>query len=194
VSKTHQLKQYLKYRRKAQGRHGVHSPFVYEFTENLLRKPTSPTNLILATRRHKKLVNKILTYFGCKRILWLTNKDGETETYISIEKVADGTINLSTERFDFNRFDAYQAPELYLLDLAEPGDWTVAWQKYKNKIRPGDIILITAIHHSRAHTEAWEHLRSDSAVKLSIDLFRVGLLFFREEFKEQQHFVLKAKA
>jgi hypothetical protein len=33
----HTTFQYLKYRFRARGRHGVHSPFVYDFVENVLR-------------------------------------------------------------------------------------------------------------------------------------------------------------
>jgi len=193
VSRTHQLKEYLKYSRKASGRHGVHSPFVYELTEQLLKRRLPAANLMLATSRHKRMVNKIITYFGCKHILWITNKDGEAETYIAIEEGAGATVKLRTERFNFAEFSSYPAPELYLLDLAEPADWVTAWEKYKDRIRPDDIVLITSIHHSAAHTAAWEQVHTDDRIKLSVDLFKLGLLFFKEEFKEKQHFVLKAR-
>jgi hypothetical protein len=191
VSKSHRLKQYLQYRHKAKSRHGVHSPFVYDLTEKLLRQKASSVNLVLATSKHKKLVNKILHYFQSRHILWLADIEGGTETFISIERGANNQMDLRTERFDFEKRPSYPAPDLYLIDTADPTDWLTAWERYKHLLRPDDIILITAIHHSKAHTKSWEAIVADDAVKLSVDLFKVGLLFFKDEFKEKQHFVLK---
>ena len=192
MSKRHQLIEYIKYRRKAKSRHGVHSPFVYELTENLLKKKTVDSNLVLATNRHKKLVNKIIKYFNCRHILWLTNRDGESETYIAIEQDGSGKMRLRTERFNFSQFTSYETPDLYLIDLHNPNDWKTAWEKYRPYLRSDSIVLITSIHHSKEHTVAWEHIFTDRNVKLSIDLFKIGLLFFKDEFKETQHFVLKS--
>mgnify|MGYP007107592537 CR=1 FL=1 len=192
MSKAHQLRGYLKYRRKAMGRHGVHSPFVYELTEKFLKKKTEPANLILATSRHKKLINNIIAYFQCKHILWLTNKDGETETFISIEYETNNKIKLRTERFHFDQYTSSPQPDLYLFDLTHPSDWMNAWEKYKPHLKPNNMALISSIHHSKEHTQAWENIYSDKTVKLSVDLFKVGLLFFRKEFNEKQHFVLKS--
>jgi len=192
VSKTHQLKEYIKYRKKARGRHGVHSPFVYDLTETLLKQRSEPANLVLATSRHKRLTNSIISYFRCKHVLWLTNEDGESETYITIEEEGKGQVKLRTERFSYDSFSTYPAPELYLVDLQNPADWLSAWNKYKDHIRPDDIMLFIAPHHSKEHTAAWSAIHHDEKVKLSIDLFKAGLLFFRKEFKEQQHFVLKS--
>ena len=62
----YKLLQYLRYILVAKSRHGVHSPFVYAFIEEVLRN--TPQNHI-----RKKLV----TYFEDRRIIWLTSN---TET------------------------------------------------------------------------------------------------------------------
>jgi hypothetical protein len=38
---------------------------------------------------------------------------------------------------------------------------------------------------------AWNEIKNHSKVKITIDLFEIGLVFFREEQKEKQHYVLK---
>ncbi|OJW82133.1 MAG: hypothetical protein BGO69_16185 [Bacteroidetes bacterium 46-16] len=54
------------------------------------------------------------------------------------------------------------------------------------------ILLVPGIHKSPLHTQYWNELVADKKVRLSIDLYQAGLLLFKDEFKEKQHFILKA--
>lgn len=196
MSNAHRIREFIKHFRKARSRHGIHSPFVYEFVEKGLKKGNrdATRGLILVTSRHKKLINKIIGYFKCYNILWLTNKNGEQETFITIKIEHDNQLRLKSEQFHFDRFDDYPQPDLILFDLQEPRDWLDAWQRYQPCLQPDTIILFTGIHHTREHTQAWEEILHTSKVKLSMDLYKIGLLFFREEFKEKQHFLIKASS
>ncbi len=60
-----------------------------------------------------------------------------------------------------------------------------------SKQDPGSLIVVKNIHTNEQADRAWQQAVTDKHVKLSIDLYQVGLLFFRDEFKEKQHFVLK---
>ena len=53
------------------------------------------------------------------------------------------------------------------------------------------IIVVPNIHVDKKATMHWERAATDPHVKLSIDLYQLGLLFFKDELKEKQHFVLK---
>ena len=53
------------------------------------------------------------------------------------------------------------------------------------------ILIFDDIHWSKEMEEAWEHITSHLAVRCSIDLFSLGIIFFRQEFKERQHFKIK---
>ena len=53
------------------------------------------------------------------------------------------------------------------------------------------VVILSGIHKTAAHSKAWRNVSKHSEVRMSIDLFGIGLLLFREEFKERQHFVLK---
>lgn len=55
--------------------------------------------------------------------------------------------------------------------------------KYKH---PGSVILLDDIYWSPAMTKAWEEIKTNPEVKLSLDLFHFGIVFFREEIKEKQ--------
>jgi len=39
--------------------------------------------------------------------------------------------------------------------------------------------------------QAWETIKSNEAVRCTIDLFFIGIVFFKKEIKEKQHFVIR---
>lgn len=53
------------------------------------------------------------------------------------------------------------------------------------------LIIFDDIHWSREMEEAWEIICQSPEVRLTIDLFHFGLVFFREEFVEKQHFNIR---
>jgi hypothetical protein len=52
-------------------------------------------------------------------------------------------------------------------------------------------IIVPGIHESPQQLGLWEEWRSDARSNLSLDLWHLGLLLFREDFKAKQHFVLR---
>lgn len=53
------------------------------------------------------------------------------------------------------------------------------------------VLIFDDIHWTREMELAWKEIVAHPAVTLSIDLFFLGLVFFRTEFHEKQHFVLR---
>jgi predicted O-methyltransferase YrrM len=56
--------------------------------------------------------------------------------------------------------------------------------------RPG-ILIFDDIHWSGEMEAAWAGVKSHPAVMLTIDLFFIGLVFFSNDFKVKQHFVIR---
>ena len=50
------------------------------------------------------------------------------------------------------------------------------------------ILIFDDIHWSKEMEEAWEFIKAHPAVTLTIDLFYIGIVFFRKEQKVKQHF------
>lgn len=122
--------QYLKYKRRARSRHGIHSPYVYTFIEKVLRHT-----------RPQLLHDKLLNYFGAENVV----------------------------------------------EVADVNKWKEAVLNAKDKT----VILLKDIHSTPLHRDTWNTVHQAPSVRLSMDIYRYGILLFSEEFKEKQHFVLK---
>jgi predicted O-methyltransferase YrrM len=59
------------------------------------------------------------------------------------------------------------------------------------RMAPSSVLIFDDIHWSPDMEEAWELIRADSRVFLTIDLFFIGLVFIRNEFKIKQHFTIR---
>jgi predicted O-methyltransferase YrrM len=59
------------------------------------------------------------------------------------------------------------------------------------KANENSILVFDDIHWSKEMEEAWKEIQSDPNVTLTIDLFFVGIVFFRKEQKVQQHFTIR---
>jgi predicted O-methyltransferase YrrM len=65
------------------------------------------------------------------------------------------------------------------------------FQKIKEKTNDLSCIIFDDIHWSREMEEAWEEIKKDPQVRVSIDLFFLGIVFFRRAFLEKQDFVIR---
>ena len=52
-------------------------------------------------------------------------------------------------------------------------------------------MIFDDIHWSKEMEKAWEEIKRDPAVQYSIDIFFMGFVFFRKEFKVKQDFVMR---
>jgi predicted O-methyltransferase YrrM len=67
--------------------------------------------------------------------------------------------------------------------------------KYFNELRLAcheySVMVFDDIHWSAEMEKAWHECRTDPSVTMSLDLFFIGLLFFRTEFRVPQHFTIR---
>lgn len=59
------------------------------------------------------------------------------------------------------------------------------------KTNDQSILIFDDIHWSKEMEEAWTSIQQHSAVTLTIDLFFIGIVFFRKEQKIPQHFSIR---
>ncbi|HRG83022.1 MAG TPA: class I SAM-dependent methyltransferase [Chitinophagaceae bacterium] len=59
------------------------------------------------------------------------------------------------------------------------------------KVHNESILVFDDIHWSREMETAWEAIRQHPSVRCTIDLFFIGIVVFRQEFREKQHFTIR---
>lgn len=60
-----------------------------------------------------------------------------------------------------------------------------------SKTNNDSILVFDDIHWSTEMEAAWQTIKDHEAVRCTIDLFFIGLVLFRKEFKEKQQFVIR---
>jgi predicted O-methyltransferase YrrM len=65
------------------------------------------------------------------------------------------------------------------------------FQQLLAKTSDNSILIFDDIHWSSEMEEAWKTIRDHPSVCCSIDLFFIGIVFFRQEFREKQHFIIR---
>ena len=170
---THAFTEYLKYKRKAMGRHGTHSPFVYDLVDNALLKnihyPHSDEALQPILQQsfpahYKDAICKIALHYSCKNIACVA---------------VPGSYLITADLLWINTNDEKKWPEIFDAAVPSLGEYS--------------IVIVSNIHTTPAHTAAWQQLCNNTSVRMSIDMYRIGMLLFRKEFKIKQSFVLKTR-
>jgi predicted O-methyltransferase YrrM len=65
------------------------------------------------------------------------------------------------------------------------------FNKILNKSHAASVIILDDIHWSQEMESAWATIHQDPSVRLTIDLFFLGLVFFNENIKVKQHFTIR---
>jgi len=182
--------EYRKFKRQAKTQHGVHSPFVFEFTRKVLLDSLVISNFsvdrflplsnIVLHEYEKQLFFRMLKYYKCEKIIsFIENAAHKVEMFVGPE--SKGTDLLPIE---------YNADCIFIF-VRNPHAWNSLYQMYSHTLSAKSIVVIMHNHKGKLHNEEWQQLVNIPNIRLSIDVFNMGVLFFREEIKEKQHFLLK---
>ncbi|KGK30692.1 MULTISPECIES: hypothetical protein [Cellulophaga] len=156
---------YLFFLFSSTNQHGVHSPFVYTLVTKGLYKKDKYTSI-----KSLNTALKLLDYFKISEI----NLKDQNETFKA----------LITEKFPNIGLDNNSESFIYLDNLS---DKNVLFLKELERFNNDTLIYINNINKNYAH---WQALITLEKIKVSIDTFHGGILFFRRE-QVKEHFKIR---
>lgn len=131
-------------------RHGTHSPFVYRLVDEVVYN-------------YHAVVPERVQGLQPPRVKALVNRILKDYTdwrdYTDLEDYIDG-------------FDA-------VLIRADQ-DFLAAFERLLPKVYPGTLLIFEGIYQDQAHKAAWKQLIAHEKVTVGIDLYYIGLVYFRE--------------
>jgi hypothetical protein len=179
---------YLRHHFGANNRHGIHSPFVYKLIdtviydyhdqkvyreiENTLQKQ-HPDRRMIKTMPLKvyKLLYRFAVYFKPQRVVIADDEDYIMEFIIKQAALKSQSIAL-TGLPDVGRADM-------ILADASKQDAANYLEKLIPAIHDDTVVIFTNIHRTQNTNYAWAQLKADNRVRVTINLFYIGLVFFK---------------
>jgi len=152
--------------------HGVHSPFVFSFIGSVLnnkelKQEANYSNKYLA------LVTRMVTYYMPVVVMEFEATTSNKANILEEIENAD-TIGL-----------------LYIKQINNAEDVTNYFNTALKKINTQSILIFDDIHDSKEMEYSWEKIKMHSEVKLTIDLYKLGIAFFRQEQLEKENFAIR---
>jgi predicted O-methyltransferase YrrM len=183
------------------------------------RSVASISSRVVKSRKFGQLLYRIVKNYQPKSIIEIGTSVGVTTSYLAMANANSNVITLegSPEIADVARQSLkhlqienarvvegnfeYTLPailyQLQTIDFAfvdgnhrrEPTENYFNWLLAKSNTE--SIFVFDDIHWSREMEQAWYNISNNLTVRCSIDLFFMGIVFFRKEFREKQHFTIR---
>jgi predicted O-methyltransferase YrrM len=168
-------------------------------------------------KKYAQLLFKCIDYFQPQSVLELGTNLGLTTAYLAMAnsnvKVTSIEGNLSLSQFANNEHKKLNIPNIEIInalfDTVLPnlsaqqtfdfifidGNHTkTATLHYfnilKTNAKQNNIIVFDDIYWSKGMTEAWNIVKKDKAIGITIDLYKFGMVFFKNDI-EKQDFVVR---
>jgi predicted O-methyltransferase YrrM len=104
-------------------------------------------------------------------------------------------INLITGNFDATlagTLENMPAVDLAFIDGNHRLEPTINYfRQLLSRSHNDSIMIFDDIHWSSEMEQAWDQIKTNDAVTCTIDLFFIGIVLFRKEFREKQHFSIR---
>lgn len=169
--------------------------------------------------RYGRLLFRIVRYFKAQYILELgsclgigssylalANKNGKvwtieaSEKYVEIAKEITKTCNIDNIDIIHGTFEDklnavlndIPSLDLVFIDGNHTYNATIKYfEQILTKVKNHTIIVLDDIYWSKEMYSAWNEIKKNEQVTLTIDIYRMGFVFFKKEIMAKQHFVIR---
>jgi predicted O-methyltransferase YrrM len=174
----------------------------------------------LKPKKYAQLLFRMVDYYQPKTIIELGTSLGITSSYLAsakqdaefitfegskavaaVAKNNFSNLGLNNIRLIEGNFDKTLKPTLNTLLVDVDFAFLDGNHRYQptidyfNQLLPHlnehSVVIFDDIHWSKEMEQAWYEIQQNNMVTLSIDLFFVGLVFFKKDFKVKQHFSIR---
>ncbi len=188
-------------------------------TKSTTRHISQIAKAALKPKKYSQLLFKIVNYYQPAQVLEMGTSLGITTCYLAaanpnayivtmegapnVAAIAKNTFtkvgvhNVQIMEGDFDEtlaqyLNAIQQVGVVYIDGNHRYEPTMRY--FESLLQKSDnqsILIFDDIHWSKEMEKAWEEIKSNAAVTLTIDLFFIGLVFVRKAQKEKEHFIIR---
>ena len=152
--------------------HGVHSPFVFSFIRSVLNNKELKQEANYSNK-YRALVIQMVAYYMPAAVMELEATPLSKANLIEEIAAAD-SIGL-----------------LYIKQINNAEDLINYFNAALKKINTQSILIFDNIHDSKEMEASWEAIKMHNDVKLTIDVYKLGIVFFRQEQLEKENFIIR---
>jgi len=177
---------YLRFQRKATNRHGVHSPFIYQFLEDVVYDKKYQSNLSIKNRQKEfALYLRLFSYYNIKSA-FISKIDHPFKQlfneYLKINSEFT-TESYNPKKTQVSCFDVF---------ITNPTDNQYDAVGFVTSIKEknNSIVIIPQIRASKEQFKLWEDFKNLESTRVSLEFYYFGLIFFRKE-NSPEHFKIR---
>ena len=204
MSKLLFLIKYLKYLFVSKTEYGVHSPFVYDLVANVINDKSYKQEYAKIRNLNDNTINlkcltliyRLITHYKSENIL-------EIGGFETLNGIFLSNIQLKTNLFFYN-LKTNEISEVKTQKKIQMESFDFAFYNIKNNesltlsefmnhlkyFYNNTIVAINNIHQSKEMEEVWRKIITQKEVSVGIDLFFIGLVFFRKE-QVKENFIIR---